>query len=454
MKKLKEELKYGKKGITLISLVVTIIVLLILAGVSIATLTGDNGILTRTQEAKNKTEEVALEEKIKLLATETILNQYTGESEYETAQELQDKLNNQGENVLVIQWDKYIIFDLNENKEYRVMSDGNVEYYGQSTMGNILKNTTEANPEQSESRNNGYIGVGTDGNTVNLDLWKYTIDNDVTNQKGYTLNNNIEDMKQTSILDMSGSCGYIAGENEKNIIDGKIKGCVPAYIKSSLSESWVAVTSMFATFYNIKTLTNPPEIPNTVISLRETFLFCDNLISMPEIPSDVTNMGSTFNSCNKLVNVTKIPNKVTNMTCAFMLCSSLENFGSIPDSVTSLQATFYDCKNLKEIENIGKKVENMYMTFTGCTKLETVPEIPSSVTDMRQTFQGCSNLTGLIIINANLSGAIITEGQNDYLNIFFYAATNEDCSIQLTGDCSILSEIVLNANNPNITLLE
>lgn len=42
MEKVKEELKYNKKGITLISLVVTIAVLLILAGVSIATLTGDN----------------------------------------------------------------------------------------------------------------------------------------------------------------------------------------------------------------------------------------------------------------------------------------------------------------------------------------------------------------------------------------------------------------------------
>ena len=42
MKKLKEELKYGKRAITLISLVVTIIVLLILAGVTIATLSGDN----------------------------------------------------------------------------------------------------------------------------------------------------------------------------------------------------------------------------------------------------------------------------------------------------------------------------------------------------------------------------------------------------------------------------
>ena len=37
------------KGITLIALVITIIVLLILAGVSIATLTGEDGLLTRSQ---------------------------------------------------------------------------------------------------------------------------------------------------------------------------------------------------------------------------------------------------------------------------------------------------------------------------------------------------------------------------------------------------------------------
>ena len=42
------------KGITLISLVVTIVVLLILAGVSIAMLTGENGILTRGKCSKNK----------------------------------------------------------------------------------------------------------------------------------------------------------------------------------------------------------------------------------------------------------------------------------------------------------------------------------------------------------------------------------------------------------------
>ena len=45
-----------EKGITLIALVITIIVLLILAGVAIATLTGDNGVLTKAVSAKEKTE--------------------------------------------------------------------------------------------------------------------------------------------------------------------------------------------------------------------------------------------------------------------------------------------------------------------------------------------------------------------------------------------------------------
>ena len=65
MKKLK-----NKKGITLIALVVTIIVLLILAGVTIATLTGENGILTRAQEAKNQTENAEENELRKLTQAE------------------------------------------------------------------------------------------------------------------------------------------------------------------------------------------------------------------------------------------------------------------------------------------------------------------------------------------------------------------------------------------------
>ena len=61
-----KELKKKNKGITLIALVITIIVLLILAGVSIATLTGDNGILTKAQNVKDLTNEKTAEEEVQI----------------------------------------------------------------------------------------------------------------------------------------------------------------------------------------------------------------------------------------------------------------------------------------------------------------------------------------------------------------------------------------------------
>ena len=63
-----------KKGITLIALVITIIVLLILAGVSIATLTGENGILTRANDAKAKTEQAGEDELRRLTVLEAATN--------------------------------------------------------------------------------------------------------------------------------------------------------------------------------------------------------------------------------------------------------------------------------------------------------------------------------------------------------------------------------------------
>ena len=56
----------NNKGITLIALVITIIVLLILAGVSIAMLTGDNGILTQATSARDDTKAAELADKINM----------------------------------------------------------------------------------------------------------------------------------------------------------------------------------------------------------------------------------------------------------------------------------------------------------------------------------------------------------------------------------------------------
>lgn len=58
--------KKMSSGITLIALVVTIIVLLILAGISISMLSGNNGILQRATEAKIKNEEIEIKEELTL----------------------------------------------------------------------------------------------------------------------------------------------------------------------------------------------------------------------------------------------------------------------------------------------------------------------------------------------------------------------------------------------------
>ena len=60
------------RGITLIALVITIIVLIILAGVSIAMLTGTNGILTQAQKAKMTTELSSYKEQLELYKTEKL----------------------------------------------------------------------------------------------------------------------------------------------------------------------------------------------------------------------------------------------------------------------------------------------------------------------------------------------------------------------------------------------
>ena len=272
-------------GITLIALIVTIIVLLILAGVSIATLTGNNGLLTKTQQAKTQTEEETLEEKIKLLATEAIINQYTGESEETTAEKLQNDLNEQGENVLVVQWDKYIIFDLDENKEYRVMSDGNTEYWGESTMGQTLLNTKTANADQLDQDNgtSNLIGIDNDGNTVNMLLWEKTLIDDSSLGKVGTYG-----LNDKNGLDATGKLGRSAGYIGIYTGEGQIIGTVPAYISEDGGNTYVSVTSMVHTFYDCANLVIAPEISNTVTDMSICFYKSDNLTTAPnEIPNSV-----------------------------------------------------------------------------------------------------------------------------------------------------------------------
>lgn len=66
----------GQKGITLVALVITIIVLLILAGVSISLVIGQNGILSKATNAVTANEEASAEQEVKLSVAECLVDYY------------------------------------------------------------------------------------------------------------------------------------------------------------------------------------------------------------------------------------------------------------------------------------------------------------------------------------------------------------------------------------------
>ena len=118
--KTKKKLK-NEKGITLIALVITIIVLLILAGISISMLTGQNGILNRAQEAKEKTEVAGEDELRKLTQMQAAMNlENTTHTDNSTGEEITVTIPAQcavsqveGENTLK---DGLVIIDTNGNE--------------------------------------------------------------------------------------------------------------------------------------------------------------------------------------------------------------------------------------------------------------------------------------------------------------------------------------------------
>ena len=66
----------NQKGITLVALVITIIVLLILAGITIAALSGENGILVRARESKYASNISSAKELVILGINECITDYY------------------------------------------------------------------------------------------------------------------------------------------------------------------------------------------------------------------------------------------------------------------------------------------------------------------------------------------------------------------------------------------
>ena len=84
----------GKRGITLIALVVTIVVLLILAGITISLVFSENGVVTKAKEAKEETRGAAVEEARDMWELDKSLTEYVGGSS-QSLDELLDSLESQ-----------------------------------------------------------------------------------------------------------------------------------------------------------------------------------------------------------------------------------------------------------------------------------------------------------------------------------------------------------------------
>ncbi len=115
------------RGITLIALVITVIVLLILAAISITMLTGDNSILKRAVDAKERTERAQEEENAKLTFTTVQMELAQGKNvDNQSFQKMVDE--NFGSNNAngIIDGNNYIITVVKTNNNYQMDSNGKI----------------------------------------------------------------------------------------------------------------------------------------------------------------------------------------------------------------------------------------------------------------------------------------------------------------------------------------
>ena len=127
--------KNKSAGITLIALVVTIIILLILAGISIGMLSGDNGILGQAGNAKIQTDIAEEKEILQTASLAAISKEKYGDL---TKDKLDDELNNYSEIQNTEQVDSGIVVTFKSGRVYLVDSDGNVSRYSEITIGDLV----------------------------------------------------------------------------------------------------------------------------------------------------------------------------------------------------------------------------------------------------------------------------------------------------------------------------
>lgn len=357
----------NNKGITLIALVMTVILMLILAGVVVTGIV-NKGLFNNAVLAVKKSEIFSIIESVEskgLLVGKKNLNGKLSEvikKDYTKYDSIFKVVNGElvytGDNPKIVGY----LLELGKGEESIEIASSICAVKGHNykpanylnpkmctrcgqTEG-IKLSATEPHPDQENSND---IGIGTDGELVNLDNWSYQL------------------VSRTWKL-----TGYKGAYSEQ----GEIEGKVPQVIND------INVTSMAATFNGNTNLKIAPEIPTTVQSMDSTFKGCTALTKAPLIPYGVINVSYTFQNCTSLVTLP-------------------EEF-SLPDTVSGrIIGLFSGCSSLKELPStfrVPAQVNSVFSWFNGCTNLEKLPEgftISDNVSELLRTFYNCKKLTEL-----------------------------------------------------------
>ena len=344
-----------QNGITLIALIITIIVMLILVGVTI-NVALNGGLFEKADEATKQTQEAIDYEELQMAAVAAL----NGDLEIPNA----DAIKLEGWTITGIAGGPYTCTSPKENV-FTVDKKGNITK-GNNGAGDIdfeaIKQDVIANPEVylAKAKEAGQdtealtdIGIGTDGNVVNLGNWIYTILDETTVQ----------------LIGGSGEPGYTG-----DIVGGRIVGSVPQYI---CSEGKVyTVTQMMETFSGLAGLKYAPKLPETVTTTYSLFEYCEDLEVAPELHEGLVRITSMFRGCTSLKNSPVIPSTANDISFMFDDCTSLtgtiiiksDEFNGMEGATGPIQGVLTNCGSaekpivLKGTENNLEILETIRLT--------------------------------------------------------------------------------------------
>ena len=377
-------LKKAKKstyGITLIALVVTIVILIILATISINLLIKAGGIISKAKESavinniNQKKESVQM-----VIATKTI-EKLSGEKKIASVEEVLGEIQ-KSENSTAI-------YAMKDNKVITA-TEGTTKFgasflFPKETTGintgiridvdDKLNITNAVKAEVEEATKEESAGVyDSEGNLIaSWDRLKNEYKLDI--EKNYD-----ESTCKTNNSD-GNSMYYVLNQDEFKDKKG-LKIIIPSSVEKIGDYAFCYCISLT----NIK-------IPEGVTNIGEhAFDHCSSSTSI-EIAESVTSIGDyAFYYCRSLTNI-KIPKGVESINRGtFWYCDSLTNI-TLPEGVTSIEGiAFLGCTSLTRIDIPSSVTSIGEYAFSNCQSLTNIT-IPSSVTTIEEyTFQNCSSL--------------------------------------------------------------